>query len=68
MGLKPDFVLPLNRPAVREGEPQRSASAADPRYPDNDWVGFRHQGGGKVPDDYTWTSNPKQDQDEAEGG
>ncbi len=30
-----------------------------------DWIGRAQQGGGKVPDDFAWSSNPKQEQ---EGG
>jgi hypothetical protein len=48
-------------------EPERSATALDPRYPDVDWIGYEAEGEGHVPDDYFWTSNPKQEQDDLMG-
>jgi hypothetical protein len=29
-----------------------------------DWIGRAQQGGGKVPADFTWNSNPKQEQED----
>ncbi len=58
---------PARRPEVTlEREP--SGTTADPGFPDVDWIGTAQQGGGHVPADFQWRSEPKQEQDEAEGG
>ncbi len=61
------FVIPPNREEVT-GEPQALEGHHDKRYPDVSWVHSpRLYGGGHVPEDYEWTSNPKQHQDELMG-
>lgn len=42
-------------------EPEPSGDHHDPRYPDNDWVGAGNMGGGAVPADLEWKSNPRHD-------
>jgi hypothetical protein len=56
-----------NRPPVT-GEPEPSGTHPEPAHQDVDWVGSAQQGGGFVPPDYEWTSNPKQEQDELSSG
>lgn len=61
--IDPPFVVPANRSAVTgEPEPKRGF---DPRFPDVSWEVGR--GGGHVPEDYEWPTNPKQHQDELMG-
>lgn len=60
------FVLPRCRSHVT-GEPERRGPGWDPRFPDVDWIGSAQQGGGHVPEDFQWTSNPKQHQDDLMG-
>ena len=49
------------------GEPEPLATGADPRFPDVSWIGHAQQGGGHVPDDFEWSTNPKQLQDDLMG-
>ena len=61
------FVVPANREEVT-GEPEALTTRRDPRFPDVSWVHSPSQyGGGHVPEDYEWTSNPKERQDELMG-
>lgn len=54
------FFIPQNRHEItRESDPQGRWS---PLFPD--MIGFRNQGGGKVPADFEWKTNPKQWQEE----
>jgi hypothetical protein len=61
------FVLQKNRERVT-GEPDRPGNRRTPEFPDTEWIGFRNQGGGHVPEDYEWLSNPKQAQEEDGSG
>jgi len=60
------FVVPANRTEVT-GEPARRGSGYDPRFPDVSWDGTTQHGGGHVPEDYAWPTNPKERQDELMG-
>jgi hypothetical protein len=60
------FVAQRSRPQVT-GEPERRSPGWDPRFPDVDWIGSAQQGGGRVPEDFEWKSNPKQHQDDLMG-
>jgi hypothetical protein len=61
------FSVPGNREEVT-GEPEPLPGHADPRYPDVSWDSSpRLHGGGHVPEDYEWPSNPKQRQDDLMG-
>ena len=61
------FTVPANREEVT-GEPEPLAQRRDVRYPDVSWDHHPGlHGGGHVPEDYAWTSNPKQHQDELMG-
>ena len=46
-------------PITRETDPGGQYS---PRFPDS--MGYKSQGGGKVPEDFEWTSNPNQSREE----
>ncbi len=59
------FAMPEDRTQVT-GEPERHGP--DPRFPDVDWIGHENQGGGYVPPDYEWTSNPKERQERESAG
>jgi hypothetical protein len=59
------FVVPANRSEVT-GEPEREAGY-DPRFPDVSWDGTAQHGGGHMPEDYEWPTNPKERQDELMG-
>ncbi|OJH37404.1 hypothetical protein [Cystobacter ferrugineus] len=50
---------PSREPVTREGDPGGKWSAKFP-----DMMGYKSQGGGKVPEDLEWASNPKQAQEE----
>lgn len=52
------------------GEPEPSGSHPVPYGPDVSWIGHAQEGGGHVPADFRWQSNPKQRQDDlmGEGG
>jgi hypothetical protein len=43
------------------GEPEPAGRHHDPRHQDVDWIGTAQQGGGHVPEDYEWTTNPRHD-------
>ena len=60
------FVAPTNRTEVTD-EPERRGSGYDPRFPDVSWDGTAQHGGGHVPEDYEWPTNPKQHQDDLMG-
>lgn len=60
------FVVPPNRTRVTE-EPEQRGTSHDPRFPDVSWIGTAQQGGGRMPEDYEWPSNPKQRQDDLMG-
>jgi hypothetical protein len=47
------------------GEPDGLGSRKHPLNPGIDWVGSAHRGGGQVPQDLEWTTNPKQWQEES---
>ena len=55
-----DLPMPQHRETVTE-EPDQTGDRCDPRHQDVDWIGAGNQGGGSVPDDYGWTSNPRHD-------
>jgi hypothetical protein len=42
-------------------EPELDGAHHDPRFPDNDWLGAVNMGGGAVPADFEWRSNPRGD-------
>ena len=50
---------PHREPITREPDPAGRWSTAFP-----DMIGYKNQGGGKVPADYGWNTNPKQWQEE----
>jgi hypothetical protein len=50
---------PHREPITRETDP---AGRWSPQFPD--MVGYKSQGGGKVPEDLEWRSSPKQNQEE----
>ena len=54
------FVLPTNRQEVTH-EPDPGGRWSD-QFPD--MIGYKNQGGGKVPADFGWATNPKQWQEE----
>jgi hypothetical protein len=60
------FVVPANRPEVTD-EPEQRGSGHDPRFPDVSWLGTAQHGGGRMPADFEWTTNPKERQDELMG-
>ena len=57
---KNSFVLPKNRERITR-EPD-THSRWTPQYPE--MTGFTNQGGGHVPEDLSWGTNPKQWQEE----
>lgn len=54
------FILPPHREEITL-EPDPAGRWSD-QFPD--MIGYRNQGGGKVPADFTWRTNPKQWQEE----
>lgn len=60
------FVVPPNRTEVTD-EPEQRGTGHDPRFPDVSWIGTAQQGGGHMPEDYEWPTNPKQRQDDLMG-
>ncbi len=54
------FVVPQNRQQITK-EPELQGRWSQ-QFPD--MIGFRNQGGGKVPADFAWRTNPKQWQEE----
>ncbi len=59
----PEFVVPDDRQEVTL-EPPQLGGDWDPIHNDREWIDYRNQGGGHVPEDHGWTSNPKQVQDD----
>jgi hypothetical protein len=59
------FVVPANRQGVTD-EPEPGGTH-DPRYPDVSWLGTAQHGGGRMPEDFQWTTDPKERQDELMG-
>ena len=57
------FVLPRDRSRITR-EPDSKGSRKTPLNPGLDWIGFQDRGGGKVPADLFWPTNPKQYQEE----
>ena len=53
------FHIPNRESITKEPDPAGRWSKAFP-----DMIGYRNQGGGKVPEDYGWNTNPKQWQEE----
>ncbi len=60
------FVLPRDRPRMT-GEADRTGQGS-PDFPDNDWIGFGNLGGGRIPADFHWNSNPKEKQERESAG
>ncbi|HEY3451148.1 MAG TPA: hypothetical protein VGK67_32620 [Myxococcales bacterium] len=58
----PPFTLP-DREDVTQEPPQVGYKAV-PEHNDREWIGFENTGGGSIPASHTWTSNPKQLQDD----
>ncbi|WP_224363843.1 hypothetical protein [Hyalangium versicolor] len=54
------FILPPHREQVTL-EPDPAGRWSD-KFPD--MIGYKNQGGGKVPADFAWNTNPKQFQEE----
>lgn len=42
-------------------EPEPAGTRHDFRHQDVDWIGHANQGGGRMPPDYQWKSNPRHD-------
>lgn len=55
-----DVAVPYARQNITL-EPELDGSHHDPRFPDNDWLGSVNMGGGAVPADFEWRSNPRGD-------
>ncbi len=49
------------------GEADRTGQGS-PDFPDNDWIGFGNLGGGRIPADFHWNSNPKEKQERESAG
>lgn len=62
------FVIPDTDRALVTQETEPAGDHHDPHHQDIDWIGHAQQGGGSVPEDFEWRSNPKQDQDEGNNG
>ncbi len=63
----PKFVVPEDRSKVTD-EPDADGRHLPLLGPDLDWIGSKNQGGGHVPDDFQWRSNPKEHQEEVSMG
>lgn len=61
------FVIPQNRSRIT-GEPDALGSKKHELNPGLDWIGFGNRGGGKVAEDLSWDTNPKQSQEELGAG
>jgi hypothetical protein len=61
------FTVSAQREAITLA-PEPRGSTHVPELPDQDWVGYAHQGGGHVPEDYVWPTNPKQHHDDQSAG
>jgi len=57
------FVVPADRPRIAH-EPDRSAKKWTARFPDVNWIGFQDMAPAEAPPDFTWSSSPKQRQEE----
>ncbi|MBX5481271.1 MAG: hypothetical protein IRZ16_05390 [Myxococcaceae bacterium] len=57
------FVVARDRSRIT-GEPDFRGSRKHPLNPGLDWIGQQDRGGGKVPAELAWTTNPKQYQEE----
>lgn len=53
------FHIPNREAITKEPDPAGRWSKSFP-----DMIGYRNQGGGKVPEDFGWNTNPKQWQEE----
>lgn len=58
----PPFTVPERDGVTRE--PRQVGTDWVPAHNDREWIGFENQGAGAIPSDYTWSSNPKQQQDD----
>ncbi|MFN0061838.1 MAG: hypothetical protein ACKVPX_04895 [Myxococcaceae bacterium] len=57
------LIVPEDRTRVT-GEPAPGQNPGDPTHPlDADWSALVQRGGGRVPEDLFWWTNPKQNQD-----
>lgn len=45
-------------------EPPQDGDRPLPDHNDREWIDYRSQGGGSVPETHSWTSNPKAEHDE----
>lgn len=61
------FVVQKNREEVT-GEHDHDGFRKPRRGQDIDWIGYKNQGGGHVPDDYESASVPKELQEETSHG
>ena len=61
------FAMPEDRPSITL-EPEPPGCHTTPLFPGMDWIGRAQQGGGYVPADYEWPTNPKQRQEEESAG
>jgi len=59
----PPFVVPPDREHVTLEPPQLGGEWA-PNHNDREYIDYQNMGGGYVPPDHHWTSNPKADQDD----
>jgi hypothetical protein len=59
---KTQLAPPTRRERIT-GEPDRTGQWS-PDFPDVDWIGFQNMGPTKVREDFEWSSNPKQWQEE----
>ena len=62
------LVFPQNRVRITQ-EPPPGRNPGDPTRPlDADWSSSAKRGGGKLPADLTWKTNPKENQDDKSAG
>jgi len=64
---KDSFIVPSERREITQ-EPSQSEYRPPANRHGIDWIGREQQGGGKVPEDFRWISNPKQDQEDGSAG
>ena len=62
----PPFVVPTREEVTLEPEPDPHHTS--PLQQDLDWIGSAQQGGGSVPEDFEWRSNPKEWQEGLSSG
>ncbi len=62
----PPFELPERQRVTLE--PPQLGYDAVPEHNDREWLAFENQGGGSLPEEHDWTSNPKERQDEIGAG